>query len=112
MFLALVCPGRMLQARPGREEELGRPVQKRIREYYLPFSCGSTPRLALSHCFGVRDEKKAGHPHQKRAAQRCTPRQCWEAGSDHSAMAPTRHHMVLPLPISYRQPFELQGEEL
>lgn len=35
-----------------------------------------------------------------------------EAGSDHSAMALTRHHVVLLSLISYRQPFELQGEEL
>lgn len=87
-------------------------MQKRIREYYLPFSCGSTPRLALSHCFGVRDEKKARAPTSEVSCPVLHTQAVLEAGSDHSAMAPTRHHMVLPLPISYRQPFELQGEEL
>ena len=35
-----------------------------------------------------------------------------EAGSPCSAMALTRHHEVLPLLISYRQPSRLRGEQL
>lgn len=74
IFLVLVCPARMLQARPGGEEELGRLAQKKIREYFLLLESVTRmveymvqllawlAQLAQSHSCGLRDETKSQAP--------------------------------------------------
>ena len=82
-------------------------MQKRIREYFFPLTRGSIPRLAQSHCFGVRGEKKGRAPTPEVSCPTLHTQAASEAGSDCSATASTRHNVVLPSLISYRQPFEL-----